>query len=119
MRDADVDQPRLFAPGHDLDRKTERRLRLFQKRRRVLGHAQRIGADCAHGVTVEPAQPLAETMQALERALLRFLVEPLVARQPRAELDRLAQGVERIDLVADDAADLQMEGVGTEIDGGE
>src|SRR5918994_1519151 len=119
MSDAEVDQPRFFAPGDDFDRKAERLARLAQELRRVSGDAQRIGADRAHGVARQPAQPLAEPGERLERARLAGAVEPLVLRQPGAELDLLAQRIERIHLAVDDAADQEMETVGTEVDSGE
>ena len=52
------------------------------------------------------AQALAEPVQALQRALLRFVVQPLVAREAGAETDRLAQRIKRINLVADGTRDL-------------
>ena len=46
--DAEIDEARLLASRHDLDREAERRLRLLEERRGVLRHAQRVGADRAH-----------------------------------------------------------------------
>ena len=89
----------------------ERGTRLPEECRGILGHAQGIGADRADGMTVKAAQTLAETIQAVERALLRFFIEALVAGQSGAKPDRLAQRIERVDLVPDGARHLEMEGV--------
>ena len=68
---------------------------------------------------IETAQALAEALQAFERACLRIFVEPFLAVEAGAEADRLAQGIERVESVTDDARNLQVERVGTEIDCGE
>src|SRR5436190_202038 len=81
--------------------------------------ARRVGAHGAHGAAVEIAQPLAETLQARERPFLRGFVEALVLREPGAQANRLAQGIEGIDLVADDPHDLAVEAVRAQVDGGE
>jgi hypothetical protein len=106
-------------PATTFDRKTERRFSLFQKCGRILGHAQRVGADGTHAMRIKTAQALAEALQAFERARLRIFVEAFLAVQTGAEANRLAQGIERVELVTDDARNLQMEGIGTEIDCGE
>ena len=59
-------------------------------------------------IFLEAAQPLAEAVHALERTLLRLLVEALLAVKAGAEPDRFAQRIERIDLVADGTRDLQL-----------
>ena len=119
MRDAEVDQPRLLAPGHHFDRETEGGARLAQELRRILGHAQRIGADGAHRLPRQAAQPFAEARQGFERARLRGAVDALVVGQPGAEAHAFAQAVERVDLAVDRAPDLQVKTVGTEVDRGE
>jgi hypothetical protein len=118
VRHAEVDQARFLASRYDLDWKSERASRLLQKSRGVLGDAQRIGADGTHCVRIEAAQALAEAIEAFERALLRILVELLVAREAAAEADGLAQGIEGVELVADDARYLQVKRVRSEIDCG-
>src|SRR3972149_4430634 len=66
------------ASRHPLDRTSQCRLGLFQKTRGILGHPQRIGADRAHRMRIETAQPLAEALQAFKRAALRALVEAFI-----------------------------------------
>ncbi len=83
--DADENEPRFFASRDHFDREAERDARELQERRRILRHAQRIGADGAHSVTIESAQPFAEAAQRGERALLRRGIEQLVIAEPRAE----------------------------------
>jgi hypothetical protein len=67
-------------------------------------------------VPVETPQPFAEALQAGERALLGGRVEELVVAETGAEAHRLAQGVEGIDLIADDAGDLAVKGIAPEVD---
>src|SRR3990172_6469595 len=92
VRHAEVDQARFLAPRYHLDRTSQCRFGLFQEPRGILRDGQRIGADRAPRVRVEAAQPFAEALQAFERALLRVLVEALIARQSRADTDGLAPG---------------------------
>src|SRR5690606_4883767 len=75
-------------------------------------------ADGAHGVLVEAAQALAEAREAGQRPFLGFLLDALVLGQTGAEAHRLAQRIERVDLVSDDAPDLAVKAVRTEIDSG-
>ncbi len=98
MRRTDIDQPRLFPPGNDLDRKPQRRLRALQKLRRILGHAHRVGGHGPHPVRMKLAQALAEALQGLQRDLLRGFRQILFVIQPRCQTYRLAQGVDGIDL---------------------
>ncbi len=116
MRDAEVDEARFLAARDDLDRKAERLARLAQERGRVLRDPERIRPDRADRVARQPAQPLAEAGERLERARLDGAVEALVGGQAGAELHRLAQRVERIDLAVDDAPDQEMKAVGSEVD---
>ena len=119
MRHADVNQARFFAPSHHLDRKSQRSLGQPQETSSILGDAQGIGADRAHPVRIEAAQPLAKTFQAIQRAVLGIFVEALLAIEPGTEADRFAQGIERVDLITDDTRNLQVERVGSEVYCGE
>src|SRR5205823_5836915 len=57
--------------------------------------------------------------QRVERGGLRRAVDALLRRKACAEPHYLAQRIERIDLPVDDAADLQVKAVRSEVDGGE
>ena len=116
VRDAEVDQPRFLAPGHHLDREAQRRLGPGQELLRVLRDAQRVGADRAHRVDRHSAQAFAELAQCVQAALLGGFVQALVGAQPGADAHRLAQRIERVDLLSDDPGDLQVEAVRTEVD---
>ena len=70
MRGTDVDQTRFFAPGDDFDREPKRGLGLRQEGRRVLGDAQRVGRDGAHGLRLKTAQAFGEALQCFKRAHL-------------------------------------------------
>jgi len=118
VRHAEVDQARFLAARDHLDREAERGARLAQELRRVLRHAQRVGADHPHRLAREAAQPLGELGERLERRRLRGAVDALVRGEAAAQPHHLAHGVERIDLAVDDTPDLQVEAVGAEVDRG-
>ena len=48
VRDPEIDQPRFFAARHHLDGEAQRRLGLPEESRRILRHAQGVGADGPH-----------------------------------------------------------------------
>ena len=98
MRDAEVDEARFLAAGDHLDRETERLARLAQELRRVLGHAQRIGADRAHRARAAGRAGARRCAERLQRARLRGAVDALFGGQAGAQAHRLAQRVERVDL---------------------
>ena len=114
--DAQVDQPRFLASGHDFDREAEGGLEPGHEFAGVLCHPQGVGADRAHRAGRQSAQALAEAFQAFDRARLRRIVEVLVGGQAGGEPYRLTQRIEGIDLVVDNASDLEPEGVGSEVD---
>jgi hypothetical protein len=116
MRDTEVDEARFLASRDHLDRKAERGARFAQKLRRILRHAQRVGADHAHRRPREAAQALAELGERLEGGCLGGAVDALLGREPAAQAHHLAHRVERIDLPIDHPADLQMEAVRAQID---
>ncbi len=116
MGDAQIDQARLFAAGDHLDRETERGARLAQELRRILGHAQGVGADRAHGAFRQPAQAFADALERLQRARLGGAVDALFGGQAGAQAHHFAQRVERVDLAVHHAPHLQVEAVGAEVD---
>ena len=116
VRGTEVNQAGLFTPGDDFDRKSQRLLRLRQKRRDILGHTQGIGSNGANGSTVESAQALAEATQGGQRTLLGLGIEQLVGGQAGSQAHRLLERIEWVDLVIDDAPDLETETVGTQVD---
>src|SRR5688572_18252847 len=119
VRNAQVDQARFLAAGDHLDRKAERGARLAQELRRILRHAQRVGADHAHRRAREAAQALAELGERFQRARLGGAIDALFGGQPGAQAHHLAHRVEGIDLAVDHATDLQVEAVGAKVDRGQ
>src|SRR5688572_2178223 len=119
MRDAEVDEARFLAARDHLDREAERLARLAQEGRRVLRDPERVGADRAHGVARQSPQALPELGERLERARLARAIELPVGREAGAELRLLAQRVEWVDLAVHDAADQEVEAVGSEVDRGQ
>ncbi len=119
MSDAEIDEPRFLASRDDLDRETERLARLAEEGGRVLGNAQRVRADRAHGVPRQAPEPLAELREHHEGACLARAIQPLVGSEPCAELGLLAERVERVNLAVHDAPDQEMEAVRSKVDSGE
>ena len=68
VRDAEVDQARLFDAGDDFDRMTKRVARALEERAAAPGPAQRVGPDDAHAAGPHVAQPLSEALEAGECA---------------------------------------------------
>ena len=118
MRDTEIDQPRFFAAGDNLDRKAQCSAGAAYELTAVFGDAKRIGADGAHTVRIKAAKTFAEAGETGQCAFLRFVVEFFVLSETCAQAYRFAQRVEREELFAGNPRDLAMEGIGTEIDGG-
>ena len=119
MRDAQIDQPRLFAPGDDFDRMAQRSFGLGNEDVGVLGDAQRRGADAADRLRRQAAQAFAKALQAGQCARLGGFVELLVVVESAGETHGFLQRIERIQLVAGHPRHFEAEGVGAEIDGGQ
>ena len=119
VRDAEVDEPRLLMPADHVDGKAERALGDREELARVLRDSESVGRDCAHRGRMQPRQTLPKTGEALEGGSLRGGADPALCVETRAEAQRLAPGVEAVDLIALDAADLQPEAVRSQIDDGE
>ncbi len=116
VRHAEVDEARFLAAGDDLDREAEHRARLTQELRGILRDAQGVGADGAHALAREAAQPLGEFGQRLERRGLRGAVDALVGGEAATQAHHFAHRIERIDLAVDHAPDLEVEAVRAEVD---
>ena len=119
MRDAEVDQARLLAAEYHFDGKTERRFRLGEEGFGVFRHAQRARAHGAHRRARKAAQPLAEARERFQGPRFGRLVDAPVPRETRTQAHRISQAVEKVDLVVDDSADLQVEAVGSQVEGGQ
>ena len=118
VRDAQVDQARLLPPRDHLDRHAQRGFRLRQKEGNVLRHAQGIGRDGTRRIAGKTAQAFAKARQRVQRAGLRRIVQGPLGVESGRQAHRFLQRVERIDLIADHAADLEPETVGAKIDRG-
>ena len=119
MRHPDVDQPRLLAPGDDFDREAQRAFCADQELGRILGDPQGVGRHRAHLMRGKIGQPFAKAAQGRGAAPLGRHIEVFFARQAGRQTHRIFQTIERVDLVIDDAPDLQAETVGTQINGGD
>ncbi|EXI69677.1 MAG: hypothetical protein AW08_00170 [Candidatus Accumulibacter adjunctus] len=111
----DEDQPRFLTAADDLDRKSQRCLSLQQHQWRVPCDPHGIGRHRPHGVRRKTAQAFAEAAQRGDRALLRSMIEQLLAGETGTQANRLAQGIQRVNLFANDAPDLDSEAVGTQV----
>ena len=116
VRDARIDQARLLHAGDDFDRETQRLARALEKRLLAARDAQRVGTHHAHVAGVHVAQPLAEALQAGQRARRGFLVEPAVIADARGQAHHLAQPVDDHQLAVRIARDHHVKTVGAEVD---
>ena len=119
VRNAHVDQPRLFASGDDFDREAQRGFRLHQEVRRVLGHAQGVGGHGPHRFERIVANALVEAAQRADTAKLGRSIEHSVRGQAGGKTHGLLDAIEGINLVINDSPDLQAKTVGTQINGGD
>ena len=83
------------------------------------GDAERIRGDHAHRRRMQARESLAEAREAGQRGVHRGALDPSLVVESGAEAQRLAPGVELVDLVALDAADFEPEAVRSEIDDGQ
>jgi hypothetical protein len=117
--DTEVDQARLLRPRDHLDRAAERLARSREERPRVPRKAQGARADGPDARSRDPAQSLAEALDAGERALLGLRRDELLRVESLGERDPLAPAVDDPELVADERRDHEVEAVRAEIDSGE
>ncbi len=117
--DAKEGQPSFFVPADDVDGQAQRALGERDEFLGVAGDAERIRRDHAHGRGLQSGEAFAESGEAGERGIHRGALEPALVVEPGAETQRLAPGVELVDLVALDAADFEPEAVRTEIEDGQ
>ena len=116
VRDAEVDQARLFDAGDDLDRVAERIARPVEERALAPRLAQRVGAHHAHPAGLHVVQPLPEALEALQRAGDGFTVEAALLVEAGREPHRLAQAVDDHQLAVRVTRDHHVEAVGPEVD---
>ncbi len=117
--DAGVDEPRFLVAGDDVDREAERALRLRQERPCVGRDAERVRRHRPHRRGMQALDPLAEAREAGERGAPRLRCQAALRIDTGADAQRLAPGVETVDLVALDAPDLEAEAVRAHVDDGE
>ena len=112
VRDAQVNEARLFHAGDDFNRVPESGARAFEEGLLAVRHAQRIGADDAHAAGAHVAQALAEALQARECPCRHVLVDAAVLRDPGREPHHLAQTIDDDQLAVRVARDHHVEAVG-------
>src|SRR4029079_9998161 len=93
--------------------------RLATKFLGVLRHAQRVSPDRTHGLWRQAPPAPSETLQTLEPPLPLNSIQPLFLIDTRRESHRLTQRIERVDLIVNDAGDLEPERVGAQVYCGE
>jgi hypothetical protein len=105
MRDAEIDQPRLFDAADDLDGMTECASSLLQKVLSVARPAQGVRANRAHVVARHLAQTLSEPVQTRQSTLPGVGCQIVARVQPGAKAHHLSQTINDMDTAVDDAHD--------------
>ena len=119
MRDAEVDEARLFAAGDDIDGVTERLASAREKARAILRLAKRVRAGGPHGSGGKLAHPLTETRETGERPLGRLGREISLGVEPFGEANALAQAIEDVNAPFVETRDHEVKAIRTEVDGGD
>ena len=94
VRDAKVDEARLFHAGDDLDRMAERLARALEEGLLAVREPQRVRAHDPHAVGVHVTQALPEALEAGERTLRHVLVDAAVLGDAGGQAHHLAQPVD-------------------------
>ncbi len=115
---AKVDQARLLAAGHHFDRFAQRGFRRYQEALRISQLADGVGRQRAHAGGRYIADALAETRQAVQRALARGLRQAALAIQAIGHAHGFTQAINHPQLPQGVTRHDHVEAVGTEIDGG-
>ena len=108
---ADVDEPRLFAAGNYFNRIAQNCFGFLYKRARVLGHAQGIGTDDAHGIVRQAAQALGEQAKCRKGALGGRGFNRFIGSNTSTEADGFFQCIKWVQLAIDNTANLQVKAV--------
>ena len=118
MRDAGIDEARLFQAGNDLDGVAERGACALQEPALALRPPQRIGAHDPHAVGMHGAQALTESLEASQGAVGGVIVQPAAVAETRGEADHLAQPVQDDELAVRVARDHHVKAIGAQVYGG-
>ncbi len=119
VRDPEVDEPRLLPPRDDLDRVSERRLRLGQEVLGVPRPAKRVRTDGADPGGRDVPDPLPEPPEGVERPLGGLRGEPALVVEAPGHLHGLPDPVDDGRLPVHDPRQHHVERVRTQVHGGE
>jgi hypothetical protein len=119
VRHAEIDQSRLLAAGHDLDRMPERGFGSNQEGARRFQLAHRVRADGPDAVVRQMGDALSELRQAGEGLTALVVRQRTVFAEPGRQAHGFAQAVDHLQLAFLVAGHDQMEAVRSEIDRGQ
>ncbi|MCY1355898.1 hypothetical protein D9M69_423360 [compost metagenome] len=114
-----VDQARFLAAGDDLHRVAEDFFGAVDELGAVVGFAQGVGADDAHGAFRQAGDHLGEAAQAIQAALHGFLAEVAGLVQACRQLNLVAEPFQDTDLAMVGLGHHHVEAVRAEVDGGD
>ena len=121
VRRPQVDQARLFAAGHHLDRVAQHGAGLLQERPDVVRHPEGVGGHRPEGFQLQPLQPLGKAAQRRQGPLAGLGGQVEMFVQPGAQPDRFLDLVEDAQLGTGrglvDLGQQQPETVGTQVNG--
>jgi len=116
VRDAEINESRLFVSGDDVDRKTKCRFGLPQKLRRVARDSKRVRCHGAYRGRMESAQAFREAREAPQCSASRGRENAALGVDRGADPQCFAPRVETKNLIAFNASELQAKAVRTHVD---
>ena len=119
VRNARINQARLFQPGDDFDGVAECCAGVLQEPAFALGVPQGIGADDPYAVRPHGPQPLSESLQAAQCPIGCGIIQPPAGAQACSQAHHFAQSIENDELAVRVTRDNHVKAVGAQIDGGE
>jgi hypothetical protein len=116
LGNAQVNQPRFFAPGDDIDAATQASFGNREESVGILEPAECLGANSPHVRRGYTPQSLTETGEASKGALLGFFIQPTLPIQAASQAHHFLDAVEHPQFTVLAPGNEQMKAVAAEVD---
>src|SRR5690606_33270087 len=117
--DAEVDEPRLFDTGDDVDRMPERDARAIEKSTLAARAPQRVRTDGANARRLHIRKPLTESLEAFDCSLYRGALQATLLIESGSQADHFSQAIDDDELPVRIPGNDHVKAIGAEIDGGD